>query len=118
MNTMKSRIWLSYDLGLHGDFPGLYRFLDNQDAQEIGHSSATFMFETQAEDEEGFLRALETKIKEVMEVDKNTRLYVVCASKDQNGAITRVYGKFLNGRRKSNPWKGYGDSDAAEYDGE
>ena len=36
----KARFWLSYDLGINGDYDGLYRWLDRQGAKECGSSMA------------------------------------------------------------------------------
>jgi len=36
---MKQTIWISYDLGLQGDYPGLYRWLDLHKAKECVNSS-------------------------------------------------------------------------------
>jgi hypothetical protein len=37
-----TRYWLSFDLGLQGDYDNLYAWLDKQGAQECGDSVATF----------------------------------------------------------------------------
>ncbi|MBK8883947.1 MAG: hypothetical protein IPN67_16675 [Bacteroidales bacterium] len=37
---MQEAIWISYDLGIKGDYPGLYRWLDSQKAKECGNSCA------------------------------------------------------------------------------
>ncbi len=42
---MKASIWLSFDLGVLGDFEGMYEFLDSHGAQECGDSLATFSYE-------------------------------------------------------------------------
>lgn len=33
---MEVRVWLGYDLGVKGDYPGMYAFLDDHDAIECG----------------------------------------------------------------------------------
>jgi hypothetical protein len=37
------RFWLSYDLGIEGDYAPLYRWLDNVSAKDCGDSLATFL---------------------------------------------------------------------------
>ena len=37
---MKKFIWLSYDLGIGGDYESLYSWLDNHEAKECGDSVA------------------------------------------------------------------------------
>jgi hypothetical protein len=39
---MKKRFWLSYDLGIDGDYDGLYGWLDRIKAIECGDGLASF----------------------------------------------------------------------------
>lgn len=43
---MRALIWLSFDLGIRGDFEGMYQFLGEHNARECGDSMASFWFET------------------------------------------------------------------------
>ena len=38
-------IWLSYDLGIRGDYESLYAWLDQHNAKECGDSLAFFKFD-------------------------------------------------------------------------
>lgn len=49
---------------------------------------------------------------------KNVRIYVIRAQREDGNTISKVTGSFLLGRRKSNPWEGYGDNDNQEPDSE
>ena len=40
--VIRKAIWLSFDLGVAGDYPGLYKWLDEHDAVECGDSVAFF----------------------------------------------------------------------------
>lgn len=115
---MRRRLWVSYDLGLNGDYPGLYRFLDNHKAQEIGNSAATFVFECDVENDDEFISVLKGSIAESLNDTKNVRIYVIRAQREDGNTISKVTGSFLLGRRKSNPWEGYGDNDNQEPDSE
>jgi hypothetical protein len=42
---MKSIIWLSFDLGVRGDYEGLYEFLDTHGAKECGDSLGFMNYE-------------------------------------------------------------------------
>lgn len=44
LTTVKSAIWLSYDLGVNGDYEGMYAWLDNHGAKECGGSVAYLQF--------------------------------------------------------------------------
>ena len=37
---MESFVWMSYDLGVSGDYEGLYAWLDDHNAKECGNSVA------------------------------------------------------------------------------
>ena len=85
------RYWLSYDLGIRGDYQGLYEWLDSKGAKECGDSVATFQSDRTAKE-------LEQELKDVLGESSRARLYLISRS---NG------GKFLLGSRKSAPWAGF-----------
>ncbi|HZL26239.1 MAG TPA: hypothetical protein VFC39_06880 [Acidobacteriaceae bacterium] len=91
------RFWLSYDLGLRGDYSGLYQWLDGKDAKECGDSIATFLSDRTQEEIEG-------QIKETVGDDApRARVYLIAPAGDG-----KFNGKFLIGRRKSSPpWAGF-----------
>lgn len=97
---MEKLIWLSYDLGIRGDYEGLYTWLDDREAKECGDSAASLWFSH----EEGgdFSEALKTELKRVVSLDKHSRIYIVWR---ENG---KLKGRFLFGKRKRAPWTGYG----------
>ncbi len=87
----KVRYWLSFDLGLRGNYDELYEWLDTVGAKECGDNVATFLStktrEQIAKELSGFLGS-----------DKNVKVY----------AVTRKHGgKFILGRRKAAAWIGY-----------
>jgi hypothetical protein len=43
----KIAIWLTYDLGVGGDFEGLYSWLDDKEAIECGNNNAYFKYSIQ-----------------------------------------------------------------------
>src|SRR5947208_2669824 len=104
---MRHRIWVAFDLGVRGDFEGMYQFLDAQGAKECGDSMGTFWFEYQGD----FLRELLKQIKRSVELNNRSRIYVLYPGPD--GKYT---GKFLVGRRKSPPWAGHAPSQEDEVD--
>jgi len=85
------RFWLSYDLGLRGDYQGLYEWLDEKGAKECGDSIATFQSD-RTQDE------LAEELKGVLDDISRARIYLI--SRDTGG-------KFLFGKRKSAPWAGF-----------
>ena len=85
------RYWLSYDLGLHGNYDALYEWLDRQEAQECGDSVATFRSDRTRDQ-------ITKELKGILQETKNARAYLI---------NTKEGGRFVLGRRKVSPWKGF-----------
>ncbi len=96
---MKSAIWISYDLGVRGDYEGLYTWLDEHSATECGDSIAFFEYEHRGALDESLTR----EIRKAIDVTKQTRVYLIY--RDQKS--DKMRGKFIIGRRKAAPWSGY-----------
>lgn len=107
---MKKAIWISYDLGIGGDYDGLYRWLANHEAVECGDGLAFFNYLDDASDD--LLDRLKNEIEANVRVNNKTRIYCIRKSSD------KIKGSFLFGARKGNPWEGYGDVDKGVEDGE
>jgi hypothetical protein len=88
-----TRYWLSFDLGLQGDYDVLYGWLDQQSAHECGDSVATFKSKKTREQIAGELKLL-------FDDKKKPRVYLISMKQG---------GKFVLGRRKRAPWTGYAD---------
>ena len=107
---MKKAIWISYDLGIGGDYDGLYRWLANHEAVECGDGLAFFNYSV--EDMSDLPDELKKEIEVNVRVDNKTRIYCIRKVED------KIKGSFLFGSRKGNPWEGYGDVDKGVEDGE
>lgn len=108
---MKKAIWLSYDLGVKGDYDALYAYLDNQGAVECGDSIAFFHAEFTGTDQE-LERKIRDEIKSTVRLSKTDRIYIIYRREDK-----RVGGKFITGKRKASPWQGFGQQGESEDDG-
>lgn len=97
MEKKKQRVWLSYDLGIRGNYSSLYEWLDKYNAKECGDSVATFIFEYSKNSRNELLEDLESNV----ELDENARIYLISTTGGKIG------GRFIKGRRKSSPWEGY-----------
>lgn len=106
---MQKTIWLSYDLGVKGDYPNLYRWLDNVKAMECGDSIVYFKINIpEGESVPDFIkRELESSI----EFSKTDRIYLIWTNGE---GINK--GRFIIGKRKASPWQGYGESASNEDD--
>ncbi len=102
----KSFIWLSFDLGIQGDYEGLYNWLDTHHALECGDSLAGLDYEYDTE----LIEELKKDIQEYVRTDKKTRIYLI---RPESG---KMKGRFIFGNRKNAPWSGYGQHIAQEED--
>jgi hypothetical protein len=91
-------MWISFDLGVRGDYEGLYAWLDEHGAVECGDSVAYLNYESEGDSIQSLTRA----IKKAIEVTKRTRIYAIW--KDDEG---KTKGRFIIGGRKAPPWSGY-----------
>ncbi len=107
---VEKHIILNYDLGLKGDYNGLYSFLDNLNAIEIGNSSAAFEMKFSEDDFNTIFHELREKLKEGINIEKTDRIYVIIIVK------ANVRGGFLFGQRKRAMWKGYGVKTSQDFD--
>jgi len=108
---MQILVWLSYDLGVRGDYTGLYEWLDDHKAKECGNSVAFFKYDIDEDRTSDFSKNLKDDIENKVEFKKHDRIYIMF--KD---AQKKIKGTFLFGKRKSSPWKGYGGTDEEEID--
>jgi hypothetical protein len=104
----KKRMWLTYDLGLRGDYESLYAWLDTQNAKECGDNAAFLVFSYKRD----FIKELKKSLFEAFEGDNRTRIYLVYRSEEKDKPI----GVWLKGNRKSPPWTGFGMQKRKEVD--
>ncbi len=99
----KKTYWISFDLGLRGDYQGLYTWLDNNNAMECGNSIAVIHTKL-----EGDLVEVVTKeIKKAVNFSTSDRVYIIY----KDDITNKTKGKFIvGGGRKRAPWEGYKQS--------
>ena len=76
----KNMIWLSYDLGISGDYESMYAWLDDQGAKECNSSLAFFRYSY----EDDLLESLEQEIRNAININKRSRIYVVFREDGKN----------------------------------
>ena len=101
---MKSAIWISYDLGVRGDYEGMYTWLDQHDAKDCGDSLAFLNYEYSGE----LLKALIADLEEAVEITKRMRIYVIY----REPKTRKMKGNFIFGGRKAPPWAGFAGGSA------
>ena len=110
MNKTKG-IWLSFDLGIGGDYSNLYRWLDNLRAIECGTGLAFLRYNIDSTQENNITDIIKNDITQHVNVRPGDRLYVI--RMEPQGATNKVMGDFIAGARRPSPWEGYGDWRAA-----
>ena len=95
---MKRSIWISFDLGVSGDYEGLYAWLDAREAKECGDSLAFLSYAFEGD----LIAALKSDIQDSIETNKKTRIYVIYHDEG------KMKGTFILGGRRREPWTGYG----------
>ena len=98
---MKNQIiWLSYDLSIDGDYENLYTWLDKHGARECGDNIAFLLFSFKKD----LVAEIKKSLKDIISIRKKDRIYMIF--EDGNG---KAKGRFIFGRRKAAPWRGYAE---------
>ncbi len=112
---MAKSIWLTYDLGVGGDYKNLYAWLDDHNAVDCGNNFAYLMMPYQKDmNDENFMQSILNSIESKVDLKPGNRIYVVRSFIDGNQ--TKTKGSFIYGKRMASPWEGYGSktNDIAE----
>lgn len=107
---MISTVWISYDLGVRGDYEGLYAWLDDHEAKECGDSIALLKYSHSGD----LIERIESDLRAAVEINKKTRIYVIYRDRSTN----KNKGKFIFGKRKAAAWVGFGPSTGESLDEE
>ena len=105
---MKNAIWISYDLGVRGDYEGMYTWLDEHGAKECGDGLAFVNYDYKKE----LIKDLKADLKAAVEMNKKTRVYTI----HLDPATKKMKGTFLFGGRKAAPWAGFAGGVQQEED--
>ena len=92
-------LWITFDLGVGGDYEGLYSWLDAHDAEECGESVAVLTYRCEGSIPDG----LREDLKKSIHIDKHASIYVIY----RDPATNENKGMFLFGGRKTSAWSGY-----------
>jgi len=103
----KKTFWLSYDLGLKGDYSSLYGWLDKQKAKACGDSIAVFEFVCSTDNPR---EEIKNNLLENVEFNKTDRVYLIWHDDTKQSNL----GTFIIGHRKQAPWEGYFTTDAEQ----
>ena len=111
---MKINFYINFDLSLRGDYKGLYKWLDKNNAEERGNGYALIKKYNFPDSKlEGIIKEIEkdkmlinyirNDIKKFVEIGSSDRIYITFKTIGKNN----LGGIFLFGRKQSAPWEGY-----------
>jgi hypothetical protein len=100
----KKTFWLSFDLGIKGDYNGIYTWLDKLKAKECGDSLAVF----QRASSEDHINKIKQELEKNVKLRQSDRVYVIWLDG------LKVKGQFIFGNRKPAPWEGFAPSRGGE----
>ena len=107
---MEKTYWLSYDLGIGGNYEKLYGWLDDHKAKPCGDSVAYFQYSyNQGENPD---EALKKDLLGALDLKAGNKLYIIRKNDDTN----KIMGTFIYGKRNAAPWEGYGSDTEEEVD--
>lgn len=109
MAKKKKTYWLSYDLGVGGDYEHLYQWLDDHNAKPCGNSVAFFSYEYDGDNPD---ETLEKELNDKINLLPSNKLYIIRKKEDDS----KVAGSFIYGKRSAAPWEGYGKTVSEEED--
>ena len=89
---MKTHIWISYDLGLKGDYENLYIWLDSHGARECGDSVAFLGYEY----EKNIITEVKKDLSSKVKFGEKDRIYLIYKKAETEKWI----GRFIIGGRK------------------
>ena len=93
--------WLSYDLGIKGDYSTLYRWLDKNKAKECGDSIAFFNFICSSDNPKEEIK--DSLLSENIQFNNSDRIYLIW----RDDTLERNKWAFIVGNRKTAPWEWY-----------
>lgn len=104
----KIAIWLTYDLGVGGDFQKLYSWLDDHEAIECGNNVAyiKYRYPDKITTDSEFVTHLKKELEKRIEIKPTNRIYIIRKSLDKGSTS----GIFVFGKRKASPWEGFGSN--------
>lgn len=105
---MRSAVWISFDLGVKGDYEGMYRWLDEHEARECGDSVAFLRVKVP---KANIVKFFTDELRKAVALDNRSRIYIIFKKADG-----KVSGKWIIGGRRPPPWAGYAPTEPTPED--
>lgn len=114
IDMAKKGVWLTYDLGVGGDYKSLYSWLDDQKAIECGSNLAYFKYDWNCSEDKDSVNKLLEDLQSRVEIKPGNRLYLIRPRKKTDSDIISTIGSFIYGKRMASPWEGFGSNTSDE----
>ena len=98
MSALKG-FWICFDLGLKGDYPGMYKYLDSHKGIECGGNIAYMKREIVP----NFKEIVRQEIIASVKINSDDRVYLIYKEPQS----TNTCGYFIFGGRKKADWDGF-----------
>ncbi len=92
-------IWLSFDLGIRGDYPNLYKFFDEHHAEACGGTLAVMKYAFASD----LVSELKADLSKRLTLKSTDQIYLIY----RDDETARIKGLFLFGVRSKPAWEGY-----------
>ena len=93
-------VWVSFDLGVTGDYEGMYTWLGLHEAKECGDSVACFWYEHPGD----LLEDMKHDLSDSVQLNGKSRVYVIRLVEG------KMRGNFIVGLRRNAPWVGFAET--------
>ncbi|MEM0578308.1 hypothetical protein [Flavobacterium polysaccharolyticum] len=111
---MKKTIFISYDFGMKGDYEGLFKWLDENNAEERGYGIGIikeYPCKPTIKTDIDFIKSVRNELKDKIKVGSNDRIYMIWNSFEVN----KLKAGFLFGKSKQSPWTGYAQNNLFDH---
>jgi hypothetical protein len=100
---MKKSVWISFDLGLRGDYQALFQWFDKHQAVECGKNLA--FLNVDIDPSKSVLKTIKDDLSKYVEFKDGDRIYLSWLDHSENQP--KIKGEFIIGKRTRSPWEGY-----------
>lgn len=112
---MTRNVFISYDFGIKGDFDNLYKWLDENNAEERGYGLAymkSFEISDEFKNDADFFFHIRTILKSKIKLGGTDRIYMIWGSIESS---KKSRSGFLFGKAKQAPWTGFANDPMNDF---
>jgi hypothetical protein len=112
---VKKTIFITFELGMRGDYESLYKWLDEKKAEERGYGVAIikeYVIDTSIKKDIDFLRLVKKELTQKVSFGNTDRVYMIWNGFENN----LIKAGFIYGKAKQAPWTGFAEKDIDTID--